>query len=100
MAVNVYESPAVSEERVANSVVAQHPGPDDVSSVAVEFGVDHSDIPAMWLVFTLRLDIEETQDTYKRIYAFADAVRPELRDAGVERFAYVRVRRPDADLPN
>ncbi len=52
----------------------------------------------MWLVFTLRSDIEETQATYASVYAFADEVRAELRDAGVERFAFVRFKRPSPNL--
>lgn len=97
---NVYESPSVSEERVAADVVARHPVPKDVESITVRFGLDHSDEKALWIVFTLRNDVEETQETYRSIYAFADAIRPMLRDAGVERFAYVRVNDAASDLQN
>lgn len=94
---NVYESPAVSEERVANEVVAQRALPEGVASVAVEFGIDYSDSPAMWLVFTLRPDQAETQDTYALIYKFVDTVRDDLRNAGVERFAFARFKRESSD---
>lgn len=97
---NVYESPAVSEERVAADVVARHPVPNDVKSITVRFGLDHSDEKALWIVFTLRDDIEETQDTYRSIYAFADAIRPMLREAGIERFAYVRINDAASDQQN
>lgn len=88
---SIYEAPAVIEERVANEVVSRYPLPSDVKNLAVRFGLDHSDEQALWLVFTLREDVEETQDTYRSIYAFADVIRPVLRDVGIERFAYVRV---------
>lgn len=94
---NVYESPAVIEERVAREVVARHPLPEVVANVAVEFGIDYSDTPAMWLVFTLRPDLVETQETYSSVYAFMDEIREELRNAGVERFAFARFKRPVAD---
>ena len=91
---SIYESPAATEEKVVREVVSQHQHPGDVEKIAVEFGLDHSDAPAVWLIFTLRAGIEETQDTYRSIYGFADDVRLKLRDAGVERFAHVRVKRP------
>lgn len=94
---NVYESPAVSEARVAKEVVARHPLPEVVASVDVEFGIDYSDAPAMWLVFTLRSDLAETQETYASVYAFVDNVREELSNAGVERFAFARFKRTASD---
>lgn len=94
---SVYESPAVSEERVANEIVARHPLPKGVNGIAVEFGIDYSDTPAMWLVFSLDSDAEELQDTYSSVYGFADQIRDELRDAGIERFAFVRFKRSGHD---
>ena len=97
---SIYESPAAIEERVVNEIVARHQLPNDVEGIAVEFGFDHSDAPAVWLAFTLRIDVEETQSTYHSIYGFADSVRLELRDAGIERFAHVRVKRPAPNAQN
>lgn len=90
---SIYESPAVIEERVANDVVSQYRLPESVDSIAVEFGIDYSDTPAMWLVFTLRPGAEEMQATYASVYALVDQIRDGLRDAGVERFAFVRFKR-------
>ena len=94
---SIYESPAVVEERVANEVVSQYSLPEHVDSVAVEFGIDYSDAPAMWLVFMLRPEVEETQATYASVYALADQIRDGLRDACIERFAFVRFKRAFAN---
>lgn len=94
---STYESPTVSEERAATEIVARHSPAEGVNSIAVEFGTDYSDTSAMWLVFSLDRDAEELQDTYSSVYDFADEIRADLRDAGIERFAFARFGRTSSD---
>lgn len=89
--VDSYSLASMSEARLVHEVVGRHKLPAEFDRVQFEFGLDHTSDPALWLVFGLKPHLRPTLETHEALHAFTDEVRPELLEAGLERWIYARL---------
>lgn len=88
---NEYGLPSVSETRLVHEIVGRHELPPEFDRVQFKFGLDHTGDPALRLVFSLKPHLRPTVATHEALHRFTDKVRPELYEAGVERFVYAQL---------
>lgn len=81
---------SADEKQRVREVVSRHKLPAGVTGVTTEAGTDQNGDDALWLVFHLAPEYRTTPATYKALYDFAHAIRPELLDAGVEHWPHIR----------
>jgi hypothetical protein len=88
---SVAEAQDQFELQKAEQFIAETPRIDGIESVRVELGEDHSGDPAMWLVFTLRADLDANREWMRRFIAYAGVIQTKILHSGLKRFPYTRL---------
>ena len=87
----IIEANDLIEKQKAEQFIAETPMMDGIVNARVELGEDQTGDPAMWLVFSLRPDLEFDRKTARRFIEYAAVIQTKILQSGLTRFPYTRL---------
>jgi len=92
MVANSEAAASVVETRTINQIVKKRPWPRAVKGFEVEFGLDSTGDPAVWIWLMVDDDISPSAEKIAELGRFRRDLRARLVGAGLSRWPYVRFR--------